>query len=226
MKVAQNQHLLRRQCGPSLARQYATQPETTKKPRKTAAVVKPPSAPKALKAPKGTAKLSAYTLFIQNFAAERKKSGESFLLRDAGKAYKALPDSEKSKLLEQIPELISQRKAIYDEFIKKLSPAEILAENKTRAALRKTRIAAGKTIKNLSPIVDPNAPKKPLGSFFLYYAGVRGDSEFAGMSMVEQSKAIGEKWKSLGEAEKSKYVEQAQQEKEQYKKKYDEYYGN
>lgn len=206
-------------------RYYATEVEVTKKPRekKTGAQTLPK--PQALKSPARISRFSAYALFIQNFAKERKKAGEKWLLQDASVAYKALPESEKAKLLEQLPALITQRKAVYDEFVSKLSPSEIVAENKTRAALRKTRIAAGKSVKNYSPIVDPNSPKKPMGAFFHYFKETRSIPELAGFSVPEQAKAIGEKWKQMSESEKSKYKELAEKEFAVYKTKYEEYYG-
>lgn len=205
----------------AISRNYATEIEPVKKGRKAQPFVKPP---KPLQSPKNK-RFSAYTLFIQNFAQERKKAGEKWLLQDASTAYKALPDSEKSKLLEQLPELVAQQKAIYDEFVKNLSPADILAENKTRAALRKTKIAAGKSVRNLAPIVDPNAPKKPMNAFLSYLVENRGNPEYSGMTVSEQAKAIGEKWKQLGESEKSRYQNVSEKALNDWKQKTKEYYG-
>lgn len=196
--------------------------EATKKPNRNAA----PPVPKAMKSPSSRNSVSAYSLFIQQLAAERKKSGEKFLLTDAAKAYKSLPESEKSKLLEQIPALVSQRKAIYDEFVSKLSPSEILAENKTRADLRKKRMAAGKSVKNLSPILDKNAPTRPLGAFFLWAQQARQATEYQGMSITEQAKAMGEKWKSMAENEKAEWNTRAKSLREEYEQKKAEYYGS
>lgn len=208
----------------NMARQYATTSDVvSKKPRKAAAPKQTPV--KALKTPTSNSRVSAYTLFIQNFAAERKKAGEKFLLQNATEAYKALPESEKSKLLEQLPELIAQRRAIYNEFISKLSPSEIATENKTRAALRKSRIAAGKSVKNLGPIVDPNAPTRPLGAYFRFAQEMRNDFEYEGMTLTEQAKALGQKWKTLSDSEKSRFTERAQKEQQEYLAKKKQYYG-
>lgn len=205
-----------------MLRQYATQvaQSTPKQVRKSA----PAPKPKARKAPPADKRVSAYTFFIQKFAEERRNSGEKFLLQNASAAYKALPESEKSKLLEQLPELISQRKAIYDEFVSKLSPADIVAENKTRAALRKSRIALGKSVRNLEPIVDSNAPTRPLGAFFLYLKDARKESDLTGLSLIEQSKALGEKWKQLDKSKKERYLKEAKDELAVYQQKKEEYY--
>lgn len=207
---------------PVLSRCAST--EVVKKPRKAAAPPVPKS--KALKSPSSRSSVSAFTLFMQKFALERKQSGEKFLLQNAADAYKQLPDSEKSKLLEQIPEAVSQRKAIYDEFLGKLSPADIVAENKTRAKLRRERIAAGKSVRNLSPILDQNAPTRPSGSFILWANEARKQAEYDGMTVTEQARSLGEKWKALADSERAEFNAKAKQMKDEYEKKKAEYYGS
>lgn len=205
-------------------RQYAT--PSGQAVSKTVKKAAPIPKPTARKSPSAYQRLSSYNIFIQKFAEERKKTGEKFLLQNATAAYKALPESEKSKLLEQLPELISQRKAIYDEFVSKLSPGEIAEENKIRAGLRKSRIALGKSVRNLAPIVDPNAPTRPLSAFFLYMKDARKDTDLTGMTIAEQSKSLGEKWKQLVEAEKERYIQEAKKDLVAYQEKKKEYYGS
>ena len=202
-------------------RSFATKSTTEIKKK----VTKPLAKPKPIKTPK-SGSISAYNLFIQKFAEERKAAGEKYLLANARDAYNELPESEKSKLIEQIPELIKQRRTVYNEFIATLSPAEIKAENKTRKALRKERIAAGKSVTNLGPIKDPNAPTYPSTAFFLFMRDHRTDGEYATMPITESARALGHRWKELSDEDKAPYQERAKQEREEYERRVKEYYSN
>lgn len=182
--------------------------------------------PKALKSPVRRAYVNAYIVFIQQFAAERKKAGERFSMTDAANAYNHLSESEKSQLMEQVPAIIAQRKSSYDEFVKNLSPSEIVAENRVRAALRKARIAAGKSVAKLAPILDENAPKKPQSAYLLWFQDARQAIEYQGMSMTEQGKALGEQWRSMAEEEKAKWYNTAAELRKAWEKKKAEYYGS
>lgn len=206
----------------TLATQASPSTETKPKPKPAKQVL---AKPKAIKTPK-SGSISAYNLFIQKFAEERKTSGEKYLLANARDAYTALPETEKSKLVEQIPELIKQRRAVYNEFIAKLSPSEIRDENRTRKALRKERLAAGKSVTNLGPIKDPNAPTYPATAFFLFMKARRGDAEYSNMPITESARALGHAWKELGEDGKKEYVEAAKVERDDYERKVKEYYSS
>jgi hypothetical protein len=65
---------------------------------------------------------------------------------------------------------------------------------------------------------DPNAPKRPLSTFFLFSADERPKikKDNASLSVADIAKVIGERWRSIGEERKRHYEEKARQEKERY----------
>merc|ERR1712241_147257 len=68
---------------------------------------------------------------------------------------------------------------------------------------------------------DPNAPKRPQTAFFLYAADFRAEVRSGlpdGSTVGEVAKELGRRWGELGDAEKSKYQEQAEKNKAQYEK--------
>lgn len=84
-----------------------------------------------------------------------------------------------------------------------MTPAEFKLENSRRQALR----AAGK--KGLPSLKDPNAPKRPLSSYFLFANEQREAGNFSDLPMKEQSKAFAEAWKQVSDHEKSRYSDKA-----------------
>merc|ERR1711988_1977111 len=73
---------------------------------------------------------------------------------------------------------------------------------------------------------DPNAPKRPMGAYFLFMNDHRDatKAENPEMKIGEIAKILGQKWANLEKEEKEKYEEQAKQAKAKYeeaKKKYD-----
>jgi hypothetical protein len=174
--------------------------------------------------PKGG--ISAYTLFIQNFAAQRKAEGERFVFTDAAEAYKQLPESEKSKLLEQVPNALAERKKLYDEFVSNMSASEIAAENKVRAGLRKKALAQGKTIPNkLKNIKDPNAPTAPLSAWMRFLKDRRESGAYEDLPMLEVTKRAAIDWRELSDDARAKYSEAAAKGYEEYKRAKDAYLG-
>ncbi len=65
---------------------------------------------------------------------------------------------------------------------------------------------------------DPNAPKRPLSTFFLFSQDERPKikKDNPSLSVADIAKLIGERWRSIGEDKKRHYEERARQEKERY----------
>lgn len=95
--------------------------------------------------------------------------------------------------------------------LEELTPEEFKIENARRQALR----AAGK--RGLPSLKDPNAPKRPLSSFFRFAQDQRKEGKFASLPIKEQAKAIAESWSKAPEHEKSRYTELARDANEKYK---------
>ncbi|CAF1390073.1 unnamed protein product [Adineta steineri] len=67
---------------------------------------------------------------------------------------------------------------------------------------------------------DPNAPKRPLSTFFLFSADERPKikKDNPSLSVADIAKVIGERWRSIGEDRKKHYEERARTEKERYER--------
>merc|ERR1719361_1680314 len=68
---------------------------------------------------------------------------------------------------------------------------------------------------------DPNAPKRPMTAFFLFSGENREEAKKtfpAGTRFSVISKELGKQWKALKPKDKKKYQDQAEKQKEQYKK--------
>lgn len=65
---------------------------------------------------------------------------------------------------------------------------------------------------------DPNAPKRPLSTFFLFSQDERPKikKDNPSLSVAEIAKLIGERWRSIPDDKKRHYEERARQEKERY----------
>ncbi|ORY76659.1 high mobility group box domain-containing protein [Protomyces lactucae-debilis] len=198
--------------------------EKDPKLKKLKAVAVPPVQRATKQPPKGG--VSAYTLFIKNYASERKAAGERFALTDAIEAYKKMPEEEKAKLLEQVPNVLAERKKLYDAFVNNMSPAEIAAENKVRAGLRKTALAKGKSVSSkLKKIKDPNAPTAPLSAWMRFLQERRSSGAYEDLPMIEITKRASTEWRELSDEARAKYSEEAAKGYEAYKKAKDAYYG-
>ena len=81
---------------------------------------------------------------------------------------------------------------------------------------------AGKTPK------DPNAPKRPLSTFFLFSQDERPKikKDNPALSVADIAKLIGERWRAIGEDKKRHYEERARVEKERYDREIAEYKQN
>lgn len=72
---------------------------------------------------------------------------------------------------------------------------------------------------------DPNAPKRPLSTFFLFSQDERPKikKDNPSLSVADIAKLIGERWRTISEDRKRHYEEKARQEKERYDREIAEY---
>lgn len=72
---------------------------------------------------------------------------------------------------------------------------------------------------------DSGAPKKPLGTYFIFLAHNREaiKKKHPDLSMCQQTKKISEEWKALSDDEKAKYTDLAAKDKERYAKQIEEF---
>ena len=192
-----------------------------------AKVSKKPAKPaKPMKEPK-KGKVTAANLFITQFAKERQAAGETFVLADAWRAYRNLDEQKKGELADQLPNVLADRKQAYESFVSGLTPRQIREENALRRKLRREAKEAGTLNKNsmahLREIKDPRAPKKPQSAYIKFFMSSRDQPEFSGLPVTELAKAVSTKWKTLQDGDKTRFMEEAKRDYEQYKRDMERY---
>jgi structure-specific recognition protein 1 len=82
-----------------------------------------------------------------------------------------------------------------------------------------------KKLKKTKAAKDPNAPKRPQSSYFLFLASKRDEVSSANpdMSVGDKSKILGSMWKALSEEEKKPFEDQYAEAKAKYETEYAEY---
>lgn len=80
-------------------------------------------------------------------------------------------------------------------------------------------------VRKVKKLKDPNAPKRPLSSYFLFAANLRATEgeELTKKPVAEQGKYISEQWNSASAEVKEKFNKEAQKLREEYEKKLEEY---
>ncbi|KAF9209852.1 exp1-like protein [Haplosporangium sp. Z 27] len=189
---------------------------TTKKAGKEAAK-KPTKAKKADSKPKPKPKVkaidlpkrpgTAWTLFYLEHLDKVKAAGERVIpvyeTKKASVVWKQLSDSEKQKYEERRQVEVENYRKLMEQRLQEITPDEYKLENSRRQALR----AAGK--KSLPSLKDPNAPKRPLSSYFLFARDQRETGKYDSLPVREQAKAFAEAWATVSESEKAQYSEKA-----------------
>ncbi|KAG0327525.1 exp1-like protein [Podila humilis] len=159
--------------------------------------------------------LSGWNLFYMEHLDKARAAGRKIVPMDetplASRAWKALSDAEKQVYNDR-------HKAAAVEYNKKiqirldeLTPADFKLENTRRQALR----AAGK--RGIPNLKDPNAPKRPLSSFFRYAQDQRAAGTYSDLPLREQAKAFAVSWGGVDKSVKERYANEARKEQEQYK---------
>ncbi|WWC57682.1 uncharacterized protein I303_100216 [Kwoniella dejecticola CBS 10117] len=138
------------------------------------------------------------------------------IAKDAGIAYATLGEEQKKYYAEKVLESKEQYIKDLAAWQATLTPEDIKAENAFRAQQRKE----GKSRKG--NLKDPNAPKKPLSAYFLFLKGIRENDDIRAKVWGEESETTkqsvlaAEKWRSLSDDEKKPYLQQAENDKQEY----------
>ncbi|KAF9980633.1 exp1-like protein [Mortierella antarctica] len=128
----------------------------------------------------------------------------------AAARWKEMSESEKQVYKDRYKAALDEFKKQTEERLQELTPAQYKIENSRRQALR----AAGK--KSLPSLKDPNAPKRPLSSFFLFAQEQRNTGKFSHLPLKEQATAFAEAWEES--ADKHIYLERSRVAMAAYKK--------
>tara|TARA_B100001250_G_scaffold72824_1_gene59379 strand:+ start:1570 stop:2001 length:432 start_codon:yes stop_codon:yes gene_type:complete len=119
--------------------------------------------------------------------------------------------------------LFSSHKELIEKVVKEMGGDKAKVDELVAKYLDKTDLKAKK---------DPNKPKRPKSGFLLYCDDERAkliDKEKKALKKGEKfslgivQKKLGEMWKKLPEAKRTKYLEQTEKEKEEYYDKITEY---
>ncbi|KAF9355710.1 exp1-like protein [Mortierella sp. NVP85] len=202
----------------------ATKATKTTKTTKAAGETKP-KAKKAVKPKEKKPKIkpldmpkrpaTAWTLFFKDHLDEVRASGKPFTPTKetvvASALWQQLPSVQKQAYEDKFKVAYEQYKKDLDQRLQELTPEEYKLENARRQALR----AAGK--KSLPRLKDPNAPKRPLSSYFRFAQDLRQSGKYAKLPLKEQAKAFASAWASAPKAEKERYQELSRVAIEKYK---------
>ncbi|KAF9910089.1 exp1-like protein [Lobosporangium transversale] len=158
---------------------------------------------------------SPWTLFFKEHLDKVKASGKTVVpvqeTVNASAAWKQLTPDQKQVYEDRYRANMEDFKRQMEQRLQELTPAEFGLENSRRRALR----ATGK--KNLPSLKDPNAPKRPLSSFFRFVQEQRAAGEFASLPVKERTRSFADAWAKVPESEKARYAEQARNALAEYK---------
>ncbi|KAF9105487.1 exp1-like protein [Mortierella sp. AM989] len=147
---------------------------------------------------------TAWSMFYTDHLNDIKAAGKPVLpLTETGNAaaiWKQLSPSEKKVYEDRHQARLAEYRKQMDQRLQEMTPIEFKLENSRRQALR----AAGKS--HLPSLKDPNAPKRPLSSYFLFSQEQRQSGKFDTLSVQEQAKAFAAEWKNLPASEKAQYT--------------------
>ncbi|KAG0092610.1 exp1-like protein [Podila epicladia] len=160
---------------------------------------------------------TAWNMFFMEHLDKVKASGRAIVpiqeTPKAAAAWKALSESEKKVYTDTYQRnMVAYHKQI-ESRLQELTPAEYKLENSRRQALR----AAGK--KGLPSLKDPNAPKRPLSSFFRFSQDQRAAGKHADLDISERAKAYAAEWESASQSTKDRYNEEARKAQAEYQAK-------
>ncbi|KAF9315348.1 exp1-like protein [Podila horticola] len=160
---------------------------------------------------------TAWNLFFMEHLDKVKASGRAIVpiqeTPKAATAWKALSESEKKVYTDTYQRNLAAYHKQIESRLQELTPAEYKLENSRRQALR----AAGK--KGLPSLKDPNAPKRPLSSFFRFAQDQRAAGKHADLDVSERAKAYAAEWVSASQSTKDRYVEDARKAQAEYQTK-------
>ncbi|KAF9915522.1 exp1-like protein [Linnemannia zychae] len=177
----------------------------------------PVKAPKVATLPMPKRPITAWGLFYVEHLERVKASGKSIVPTTetaiAAAKWKELSEAQQQVYKDKYKTSFEEYKEILNKRMEELTPEEIRVENARRQALR----AAGK--RAMPKLKDPNAPKRPLSSYFLFAQEQRQSGKYNNLPVKEQAKTIASQWKKLSDHEKTQYVEAANKAAEAYKAK-------
>ncbi|KAF9960841.1 exp1-like protein [Mortierella alpina] len=184
----------------------------TKTKAKKAAPAPKPKKVEALPMPKRPS--TSWALFFMDHLNKVRESGQNVVPTKesaiASARWKEMSESDKQVYKDQYLANKVEFDKQMDKRLQELTPADYKIENARRQAMR----AAGK--RSLPSLKDPNAPKRPLSSFFLFAQEQRNSGKFSHLPLKEQAASFADAWAKS--SEKNVYLERSRVAMEAYKK--------
>ncbi|KAF9574979.1 exp1-like protein [Mortierella alpina] len=198
---------------PASSKVSSSKAASASKPKAKKVVPAPkPKKAEALPMPKRPS--SAWSMFFVEHLSKVRASGQNVVPTKesavAAAHWKELSESEKQVYKDKYKADLGEYKKQTQERLQELTPAQFKIENSRRQALR----AAGK--KGLPSLKDPNAPKRPMSSYFLFAQDQRNTGKYSHLPLKEQAISIADAWTKL--ADKSAYSERSRVAREAYQK--------
>ncbi|BGP13280.1 hypothetical protein JCM10213_004950 [Rhodosporidiobolus nylandii] len=165
---------------------------------------------------------TTWTIFFQDFLAERKASDPSqkisvaALTKEAKPVYDALSEEERQKLKDRAQEQREAYPALLEAWKATLTPEMIREENAVRAYRKKMGLSRKK------PLKIEGEPKRPITGFMRFSNELRGqvDGEVlkGETDILKQSTLIAGAWRELTEEQKKVYNDAYAADRERYAK--------
>ena len=170
--------------------------------------------------------MTSYFLFQKELRRKHEEEGSSIDGKEFSKLaaakWKTLDDAEKKKYKDQYDVLMVEYKEKKSDYDKENADREISASSDSDGDGDSDNERKEKKKRKKK---DPNAPKKPMSSYFLFQTELRRKhkEEESSIRGKEFSKLAAAKWKTLDEAEKKRYKDQYDALMVEYKKKKSDY---
>ncbi|EAW07831.1 HMG-box domain-containing protein [Aspergillus clavatus NRRL 1] len=163
----------------------------------------------------------AVTMKIAEAKAKGLKGKEAF--KEATQMAKSIGFDENENVVQRVTAQAEANKAAneaaYNTWIKSFTPLQIKEANAARRRLAKLKNTRAYLLR------DDRLVKRPLPAYMRYMMERTQEGDFKYMKVADIAARVAEEWKGLTGAEKEKYLKQAEIEREQYRQRCREVYG-
>jgi len=185
-------------------------------------------APKDKNAPKRPQ--SGYFLFMASPMGRKKVIADhpelvgkpaSQVVKLAAARWKELSEDERAPFIEQANKAKAEYKKEFEKYQKTSSyreHQELLTNFKRQKAE-----GEGKALRKKKFKKDPNAPKRPMGAYFLFSTRFYQANKKADLKMTEISKIASQHWKKMTDEQKKPFVTEAAEKKAEYEQAMEKY---
>ncbi|KAL0469111.1 hypothetical protein QR685DRAFT_326732 [Neurospora intermedia] len=161
-------------------------------------------------------RVPAWSAYISEHMKDVLKEGDDIATRKGyfktlAAQWKELSDAEKARYQAKADKAHQDGVATRAAWVLTKTPMEIEDANYARHALKRLGVTSV-----VHPIPDDRRPKRLRSAFLFYCMSRQKDDMYAGKPLPEIAKALAEEWKSMDDAAKQPYVDNAAVDKERY----------